>query len=521
MTQQTDIQLSGQHYINGQWCGQAAQFSSFNPVTNQPLNWTFAEATPEEVNAAALAAKQAFTSYRSTTPAQRAQFLETIASNIETDIEAITQTAHLETGLPMMRLQGETGRTCGQLRLFAANLREPIEHFVADLANPERQPLPKADTRLGVLPLGPVAVFGASNFPLAFSTAGGDTASALAAGCPVIVKGHPAHPATSELVTRAIANAITQCDMPAGVFNLIQGGQPQTSTALVNAPQIKAVGFTGSLKVGRILADLCAARSEPIPFYGELGSTNPQFLLPAILAEQAEQLATTQVQSMMMGHGQFCTSPGLIIATKGEALDRYVATMATSIAEQAASAMLTPGIAATYQAQVDALLSDSTATLIAQGGAAEASHQTRPIAISVSATQYLATPALQQEVFGPCAVVVKCDDAEQLQALAEQLEGQLTATIHGTTAELASAQTLIEAVSYSVGRLIFNQMPTGVEVCHSMNHGGPYPASTDGRSTSVGSAAITRFQRPICYQNMPAALLPQQLQDGHPKLQQF
>ncbi|WP_299788704.1 aldehyde dehydrogenase (NADP(+)) [uncultured Shewanella sp.] len=518
MTDTIKTTVSGQHFINGSWIGQADAFNSFDPVKNSKLNWQFANASDDEVAQAATAANTAFTQYRSKTATQRAEFLEAIADEILADMDIITAAAHFETGLPMARLQGETGRTCTQLKLFATRLREPLEPRYVDRANPERAPLPKADTRLGVLPLGPVAVFGASNFPLAFSTAGGDTASALAAGCTVIVKGHPAHAATSELVTRSIEKAIIRCDMPQGVFNLVQGNSPQVSTTLVTHDAIKAVGFTGSLKVGRILADLCAARAEPIPFYGELGSTNPQFLLPQLLQAQAEQLATTQVQSMLMGHGQFCTSPGVVVAQKGEALNRYIATMTENLASLPAAAMLTPGIASTYQAQIDSLLNNGDVTLIAQGQSAEAAHHTRPTAVRVYADDYLANSELQQEIFGPCAILVECDNPEQMLRIANALEGQLTATIHGSEKELAEQGELIETVAYKVGRIIFNQMPTGVEVCHSMNHGGPYPASTDGRTTSVGSDAMKRFERPICYQNMPDALLPDELKSDNPKV---
>jgi len=518
MTDAIKTSMTGQHFIDGTWTGKADAFNSFDPVKNTKIDWQFANASEAEVAQAATAANMAFTQYRSKTPVQRAEFLEAIAEEIQADIETITTAAHAETGLPMARLQGETGRTCTQLKLFASRLREPLEPRFVDLANPQRVPLPKADTRLSVLPLGPVAVFGASNFPLAFSTAGGDTASALAAGCTVVVKGHPAHAATSELVTRAIEKAIERCDMPQGVFSLIQGYTPRVSMALVTHGAIKAVGFTGSLKVGRILSDLCAARAEPIPFYGELGSTNPQFLLSKMLSESAEQLARAQVQSMLMGHGQFCTSPGVIVAQKGEALNRYIATMTENLASLPASAMLTPGIAATYQAQVETLLNNSAVTLIAQGQPAAASHHTRPSGIRVSAQDYLAVNELKQEIFGPCAVLVECENSGQMLQIANALEGQLTATIHGNEDELAQHPELIEAVAYKVGRIIFNQMPTGVEVCHSMNHGGPYPASTDSRSTSVGSDAMKRFERPICYQNMPLSLLPDELKSDHPKL---
>jgi len=513
--------ISGQHLINGEWSNETLQFNSMNPVLNEATQWQFASATADNINAAVAAAHDAFLTYRRTTSESRAEFLEAIAEEIQADISIITETAHIETGLPMARLQGETGRTCGQLRLFASTLRAPTHNVLVDLANPQRQPLPKADTRLGVLPIGPVAVFGASNFPLAFSTAGGDTASALAAGCSVVVKGHPAHAATSERVAQAISRAVTRCNMPAGVFNLVQAETPEASTQLVKHSAIKAVGFTGSLKVGRILADICAARAEPIPFFGELGSVNPQFLLNELLNDKAETLATTQVQSMMMGHGQFCTSPGVVIAVKGDGLNRYLATIAEKVALESASSMLTAGIAATYQAQVDALLANDAVALIAQGQAAAADHFTRPAAVQVNASDYLASTALQQEVFGPFAVVVVCDDASQMAQIAAQMEGQLTASIHGLETELAEQADLIEAVSFNVGRLIFNQMPTGVEVCHSMNHGGPYPASTDSRSTSVGSQAKSRFERPLCIQNMPAQLLPQELKEDQANVSTF
>ncbi|MEZ9200546.1 aldehyde dehydrogenase (NADP(+)), partial [Shewanella sp. 10N.286.54.B9] len=446
MTDKTNVAINGQHFINGEWTNEALQFNSMNPALNENTQWQFASANAKNVDAAVNAAKQAFLSYRRTTDEQRADFLDAIAEEIQTDITAITETAHIETGLPMARLQGETGRTCGQLKLFSSTLRAPINNVLVDLANPERQPLPKPDTRLGTLPIGPVAVFGASNFPLAFSTAGGDTASALAAGCTVVVKGHPAHAATSELVTKAIARAAARCNMPAGIFNLIQATEPQASTQLVNHSAIKAVGFTGSLKVGRILSDICAARPEPIPFYGELGSINPQFLLGELLTEQAESLATTQVQSMMMGHGQFCTSPGVVVAIKGDALNRYLATMAEKIVVESAENMLTAGIATTFQSQVDSLLSNQSVSLVAQGQPSTASHFTRPAAVKIEADDYLASRALQQEVFGPFAVVVACNDLAQMELIAAQMEGQLTASIHGLESELAANAQLIESV---------------------------------------------------------------------------
>ncbi|MCW3170985.1 aldehyde dehydrogenase (NADP(+)) [Shewanella subflava] len=517
----TTTNISGQHFIGGNWTGKADSFTSFNPVENKPISWMFSEATQQEVNEAAIAADNAFAAYRQTSSIQKADFLDEIAKQIMTDIDDIIAIAHQETGLPLARLQGETGRTCNQLKMFATYLRSPSDVRYADAANPERLPLPKADTRLGYLPIGPVAVFGASNFPLAFSTAGGDTASALAAGCPVVVKGHPAHAATSELVTKAIARAIETCRMPAGVFNLIQSSEPAGARTLVQHPKIKAVGFTGSLKVGRILADMCSARPQPIPFYGELGSINPQFILPALMAENAESLARTQVQSMMMGHGQFCTSPGLIVALKDPALKRYLASFTDEMAMQEAAPMLTPGIAATYQKMTQALMSIKGVNVLSQGKAATASHHTRPLALTVSVSDYLANESLQDEVFGPFAVLVQCDTMEEMDQLIAALEGQLTASIHGLERELKDCGQLIENLSYKVGRLIFNQMPTGVEVCYSMNHGGPYPASTDSRSTSVGIESLKRFVRPICYQNMPSGQLPADLRPENPQLITF
>ncbi|WP_372870458.1 aldehyde dehydrogenase (NADP(+)), partial [Shewanella sp.] len=366
---------------------------------------------------------------------------------------------------------------------------------------------------------GVVAVFGASNFPLAFSTAGGDTASALAAGCAVIVKGHPAHPGTSERVTRAIARAIDATGMPKGLFSLLQGARAELSIALVEHPLVKAVGFTGSLKVGRILADRCALRPEPIPFYGELGSVNPQLLLPGKLATDANSLAEAQVNSMMMGHGQFCTSPGLIITIKGSGLDEYLAALIDKLTAQSAGAMLSQGICSAYNSAVEAMLSE--VDILAQGQAAQAAHQSRPLLAKISAAKLIAKPELLDEVFGPFALVAVCDSKAELRALIAALPGQLTASIHGLTDEVADFKDIIQHISFKVGRIIFNQMPTGVEVARAMNHGGPYPASTDSRSTSVGTEAMKRFMRPICYQNMPDSLLPEALKSASPRLKRF
>ncbi len=512
------VKLTGQHLIDGKWIGGDNVFFSHNPVLNQKLEWQFYEATVQDVEHAVQAASSAFQSYRSTTPIQRADFLEAIATELNSDIENIVAVAHIETGLPLARLQGETGRTCNQLKLFAQHLRNPTEPRYVDKADLNRSPMPKADSRLGYIPLGPVVVFGASNFPLAFSTAGGDTASALAAGCPVIVKGHPAHPATTELVAKAISRAITLCSINPGVFSVLQSSLPEIAASLVTQNNVAAVGFTGSLKVGRILADLCAARATPIPFLGELGSVNPQFLLSNVLDNNAESLAITQVQSLMMGHGQFCTSPGIIIGLASQGLERYKATVSEEISQQNSAPMLTSGIAKTYQQQVFNLEQCEGVTVVGKGINPEKTHHTQPIVFSTSAASFNQTAHLRDEVFGPCALIVECADITEMQSVVDHIEGQLTASVHGLDSDLNQSRSLIESISYKVGRIIFNQMPTGVEVCYSMNHGGPYPASTDVRSTSVGVSAINRFLRPICYQNSPTYLLPTDLQDSFSNL---
>ncbi len=515
MTELQSIKLSGQHLINQSWHGKADGFKSFNPVANTENHWQFAEAATQDVDLAAKHASEAFKAYRQKSATQRADFLDAVADEIQNLSEQIIAVANIETGLPVARLQGETGRTCNQLKLFATHLRQPTDLRYIDKARPERTPLPKPETRLSYLPLGPVAVFGASNFPLAFSAAGGDTASALAAGCPVIVKGHPAHPATSELVAKAVNTAIIKTDMPSGVFALLQSSKPEVASSLVKNSNIKAVGFTGSLNVGRILADACAARPEPIPFFGELGSINPQFLLPELLNQSAEQLALTQVQSMMMGHGQFCTSPGVVITESGADLERYKATLSEELKQQASAPMLTIGIAKSYQKQTQAFIQNSALTLIGQGQTPAEEHHTQPLAFTTTAERFIADDSLRHEVFGPCVVIVEYQTEAEARRIAEALEGQLTASVHGSEADIKANLTLIELISYKVGRIIFNQMPTGVEVCYSMNHGGPYPASTDVKTTSVGVRAMDRFRRPICFQNAPSAVLPVDAQDSY------
>jgi len=515
------IELTGKHLINGQWVNTATDtFSSANPSTDSNNPWTFFDATDADAASAVESAHVAFRQYRRTSASQRAELLQAIATEIENLGEQLVHAAMSETALPQMRIEGERGRTCGQLRAFANNLLNPINPVFIDHAQPERQPLPKGDSRLTNIPLGPVVVFGASNFPLAFSTAGGDTASALAAGCSVIIKGHPAHPATTELVAHAIERAVAKTNMPSGVFNMVQSTTASVAQKLVQHPLVKAVGFTGSQKVGDILNKLTQERPTPIPFFGELGSTNPQFILPQLLAKDAASLANNQVASMLMGHGQFCTSPGLVIAEKTDGIETYLATVKQAVSVAAAGTMLTKGIAKTYEAQLTALTNNSALSLIAQGEHGSSDCQTPAAMLSVSASDFLADKTLHEEIFGPCAIVVLCDNAAQVNDVALSLVGQLTASIFGTDDDLLNAIDLIDDVAQTVGRLMFNQLPTGVEVCHSMQHGGPYPASTAPQTTSVGSQAINRFMRPICLQNMPVAILPEELKDNanHPQV---
>lgn len=495
--------LTGQSLVAGQWIGDSAngEFNAFSPARNEPLSTRFFNLSAAELDGAIAAAQSAFYEYRKTSFAQRADFLTCIADHILALGDELLEQTHQETNLPMMRLQGERMRTVNQLKAFASALREnpesPLGLKVVDEADAARAPLPKPHTELNYLPLGPVAVFGASNFPYAFSTLGGDTAAALAAGCPVIVKNHTAHPGTGELMARAALAAIKECAMPLGVFAMVQSKAYDMSHQLVAAPEIKAVGFTGSFNVASKLQATIAKREEPIPFYGELGSINPQVILPNKAIEQSKEIAQSLCKSMLMGNGQFCTSPGLWLVPTG--CDELEAHITACIDDAPSDTLLTPGIVNTFKHQIAARSQLDKVSVLGAGKLAQAFHANAHV-FACNGDDYLATPALQEEVFGPAALVVRYDSEQQLMTLVNQLQGQLTASVHGTDADLNKADSLIEALQYKVGRLIKNQMPTGVEVCGSMNHGGPFPSSTDVRSTSVGTNAMLRFMRPICYQ---------------------
>ncbi len=498
----------GKHLIAGNWIGTEATFLS--EPTEGPAH-AFSVGTVDLVNQACEAAEDAFWSYGYSSREDRAGFLDAIADEIDARAEAITRIGTLETGLPAARLQGERGRTVGQLRLFASHIRKGdyLDRRV-DAALPDRQPAPRPEIRLIERPIGPVAVFGASNFPLAFSTAGGDTAAALAAGCPVVVKGHSAHPGTAEIVAEAVHAAIARCGLHPGVFSLVQGGRRDVGTALVQHQRIKAVGFTGSLSGGRALFDLCASRRDPIPFFGELGSVNPMFVLPGALAARAQAMGAGWAGSLTMGAGQFCTNPGIAVVPVGADGDLFVASAIAALRDVGPQVMLTNGIARAYRDGKDRLAACGSVTELL--GTDSANRTALPNLYETSAAAFLADHALGEEVFGPLGLVVRVSSDAQTDQLARGFAGQLTATLHMDDADLPQAARLLPVLERMAGRVLVNGFPTGVEVVDSMVHGGPYPASTNFGATSVGTMAIRRFLRPVSYQNFPTHLLPADLQ---------
>jgi NADP-dependent aldehyde dehydrogenase len=480
---------------------------------------SFEEASAEHVNRALEAAEKAFHEYRRFSAEARAAFLDRIGAEIEKLGDDLLTAANVETALPISeRLAGERARTIGQLRMFANLIREGswVDARI-DRAVPDRKPAPKPDIRRMLIAIGPVAVFGASNFPLAFSVAGGDTASALAAGCPVIVKAHPAHPATSELVARAIIEAIKATGMPAGVFSLIQSTSNAIAVALVQHPLTKAVGFTGSLRAGRALFNAAAARPDPIPVYAEMGSVNPVFLLPGALRERADAIAEGMKNSVTLGVGQFCTCPGMSVGISDPNFARFVERLEELITNAQPGTMLYPGIFESYEAGVNRLSNIDGVRTTRCSTTVVKPLDARPSMFETDTQTFISHHELSEEVFGPSTVVVRCGSREEMEAVARNLEGHLTATIHGTPADLAEYASVVSILENKVGRLIFNGYPTGVEVCASMQHGGPYPATTDSRTTSVGTAAILRFARPIAYQNFPQETLPPELQNANPR----
>jgi NADP-dependent aldehyde dehydrogenase len=492
-------------------------FQAIDPSTGAILEPGFASAGSRDVEQACALAEAASDRFAMVSPEERARFLEAIADAIASIGDDLIVRAMQETGLPRARLEGERGRTIGQLRLFAQVLRQgDWLDATIDPALPDRQPLPRPDIRRMNMALGPVAVFGASNFPLAFSVAGGDTASALAAGCPVVVKGHPAHPGTGELVARAVQQAVKACGLPEGVFSYLPGPSIELGGALVADPRIKAVGFTGSRGGGLALVKIAAERAEPIPVYAEMSSINPVILLPGALDANAEQLASAFVQSLTMGAGQFCTNPGVLIGIAGEALDRFAAAAAGALSASQPATMLTPGIHASFERGVDALERHSAVEVVARGCAGDGINQARGALFRAEAEGFLADATLAHEVFGSSAILVRCRDLDEVQRVIASLEGQLTITVMMAEADQPHVAGMLPLLARKAGRILANGWPTGVEVGHAMVHGGPYPATSDGRTTSVGSLAIARFLRPVCFQQLPDAVLPAALQSANP-----
>lgn len=509
--------LSGQNLI-GQLAstGQNGHIWGINAATGEKLEPAYGGATLEDLERACALANSAFNAYRETAADVRAGFLETIAQNILDLGDELIERCMIETGLPRARIEGERGRTVGQLRLFASVVRSG-DYLDAriDPAQPDRKPLPRVDLRLRNIALGPVAVFGASNFPLAFSVAGGDTASALAAGCPVIVKAHSAHPGTCELVGRALQNAVKAHALPEGTFSLLFDSGRNVGQGLVADKRIKAVGFTGSRGGGTALMHIAANRPEPIPVYAEMSSINPVLLLPQALQARAETIAQAFITALGMGAGQFCTSPGLVLAVESPGLARFLDSAAQALANSPAQTMLTPGIYKSYCQGVEAFKRHPQVTQVAEGQAG-GTHQGQAALFSVVGADFLQDESLRAEVFGSASLVVRCDSPAQLQAVVESLEGQLTASVHLADGDRELARRLLPTLELKAGRILANGFGTGVEVGHAMVHGGPFPSTSDPRSTSVGSLAIARFLRPVSYQDLPQELLPEALQDANP-----
>jgi alpha-ketoglutaric semialdehyde dehydrogenase len=497
----------------------AGPFKAWNPATGDKIDPTFFSARPEDIERAATIASEAFSNYSRLSGRERASFLNRIASRLESITDLLVARAHSETALPEPRLKSETARTSNQLRLFASVIEEGSWVSARiDRADPQRKPLPKPDIRSMLHPLGPVVVFGASNFPLAFSVAGGDTASALAAGNPVIVKAHPAHPGTSELVGRAIRDCLREQGLPEGVFSLLFDSGTEVGAKLVEHPRVKAVGFTGSIPAGRALMDLAVRRPEPIPFYGEMGSTNPVFILPGAMAARGKEIASELHGSFTLGSGQFCTKPGLVFLPQQESSANFLPAFQDKVAGSPKFALLTSGIRNSYQREVQNRKGRADLAVVAEGEQpASGSAFVAGVAVfQTDVSSLLGSADLSSEVFGPSTLLVRFSNQGELLDAARSLSGHLTATIHGTEQDLQEFSLLLQILKDKVGRIVFNGYPTGVEVCHAMVHGGPYPASTDSRTTSVGSQAIFRFARPVCYQDFPDSSLPAELKNSNP-----
>ncbi|HEV8244590.1 MAG TPA: aldehyde dehydrogenase (NADP(+)) [Polyangiaceae bacterium] len=510
--------ITGSQIIGSQSSRESpSEFFAVAPATGQRLEPAFAEASAAEAAAALELADRAAPELYGASGRARAELLEAIAEQIMALGDALIERASAETALPAARLSGERARTVGQLRLLASYAREGSwVNARIDRADPKRQPLPKPDVRSMLRPLGPVVVFSASNFPLAFSVAGGDTASALAAGCPVIVKAHPAHPGTSELVGHAVQRALAGSKLPEGTFSMLQGASNELGRLLVQHPLTRAVAFTGSLAGGRALFDAAQRRPEPISVFAEMGSVNPVVVLPFALARRAAAIAEGLYQSLTAGVGQFCTNPGLVLVVQSGETRAFIDLLAERVRKTPAGTMLAPRIAQGYGAGLGRNSGLSGVQVAAQGEPATAACGAVTTLLTTSGATFLATPDLEHELFGPCTLVVECASHAELEQVVERLKGQLTATLHAEPDEIAEHGRLFQLLERRVGRVIVDGFPTGVEVCHAMQHGGPYPATTDPRFTSVGSNAVLRFVRPVCLQNVPELRLPDELKSHNP-----
>ena len=508
--------MNTKNIIAGKVSGQGdSHMYATNPKTKEKLEGAFVEATDAEIDEAAEQAFMAWRIFKNTSGADKAKLLRKIADNIENLGDTLVQRAMAESGLPEGRIKGERGRTCGQLRLFATLVEEGSwVRATIDTAQPDRKPMPRVDIRKMYQSMGPVAIFGASNFPLAFSTAGGDTASALASGCPVIVKGHPSHLGTHALVSQAISDAVISCGLPAGIFSAINGGIPQGSK-LVKHPRIKAVGFTGSLRGGNAIMKATYEREEPIPVYAEMGSINPIFLMPSKLASDHTVLANQLANSINMGVGQFCTNPGIVVIPPSDQQSEFLETYGKVFEELKAHTMLNEGIYNNYESTKEKLIDNEKVSPVCNISGDE-SWAAQPALAKTTAKDFINNPNLHHEVFGPFSMAVICDTTAEVNEVAACIEGQLTATIMGSDEEIESHNDLVDTLKEKVGRLVFNGVPTGVEVGHAMHHGGPYPSASSSKYTSVGTDAILRFVRPICLQSAPQSILPDALKDGNP-----
>lgn len=519
------MNIFGHHFIAGEPVDNRADgvFTAENPAGRSRLEPEFCEATKVQVDAALDAASGVFAEFRSQPPERRAALLEAIATEVDNLGDALLERANLETGLPIARLKVERGRANSQARAYADYLRDGLWRDARiDFGQPDRQIdgqlRPKPDVRSHFQAVGPAVVFGASNFPIAISVVGADSVAALGVGCPIVVKGHPAHPGTSELLATAIYRAIESTSLPSEIFSLLQGTRHEFGAALVAHPKTSVVAFTGSLHAGRALADIAASRRIPVPFYGELGSVNPVFVLPGAMKDRGVGIAARFVNSLNMGVGQFCTNPGIVLAQQSDGYDAFANAIRQHAERAKPGTMLHAGIHRSFHAGLERLDETNDVTPFARSSQSADPDQCHAACVvyETVADQLIATPSLKDEIFGPVSVLTKCDSVEQMTEFAHTLDGSLTATIHGNSDELIKYAPLVRVLEEKVGRLIFNGFPTGIELCNSMHHGGPYPATTHAAFTSIGTRTISKFGRPVCYQDFPDVALPAELQNANP-----